>query len=113
MTAPTFNVTIEQGATFTKSIAIEGLDLTDASARLQARPSYTGDAVVSLTSEVGGGIVITVTDVENSILDITITATNTAGLKRHLRYDLEVELANGTVYRLLQGKMMLNKEITK
>ena len=114
MTAPVYDFVIEQGATLSKTVTVEGLNLTGATARMQARRNHADTAVaVDLDSASKGGIVLTITDTNNATLAITISATSTAILTARLLYDLEVVLADGTVYRLLQGKIVLSREITR
>lgn len=114
MAAGKYNITIEQGATFTLQFTIKTgstpWDLTGYSARMQVRTSVNASAtLVSLTSGSGitlGGVAGTVT--------VTIPATDTDNIiaGRHV-YDLELESAGGEVWRVLEGKCTVKPEVTR
>ena len=114
MAAGNYSFTIEQGATFARTIiwtdaAGDPIDLTGYTARMSGRAAYSsGGTIFSLTSP-GGGIVITGA---SGRLDITIDAATTAALPTGGVYDLE--LVNGAVVtRLLQGSFSLSAEVTR
>lgn len=92
------------------------INLTNYTARMMLRSKYADVMpLVSLTSEGGGGIEISA---ENGALDITIDDTSTSGLAsagKETRgvYDLEVEAADGVVYRLFGGEWICTPEATK
>ena len=105
MVASTYNITIEQGATFAKDIVLtdaDGVveDLTDYTARMQIRENKTDTSfLIELTTENGR---ITITPVEGRI-DLVITAADTTDLSfDNAVYDLEI-VNNGVVRRLLEG----------
>lgn len=115
MAAADYDLLIEQGATFELSIvwkdnADTPIDISGYSARMQIRKTYDTEPVISLTSELGGGITIGGVD---GTIDITIPATITDDIEiRRGRYDLELELA-GVVTRLIQGAVDISREVTK
>jgi hypothetical protein len=114
MTAAVYNITVEQGATYSLTVNVNGLNLTGGSARMQCRRSYNDDlAVVDLDTGSKGGLTLTVTDSSNATIDVEIAPSQTAALLQNLRYDLEVVQSDGTVHRLMQGAVRLSKEITR
>lgn len=114
MTAGIYDITIEQGATFTlsatwKDSAGVPVNLTGYSARMQVRSTYENeDVLVSLTSPTN----ITLGGALGTIL-ATISATDTQKLSiQEGVYDLELELS-GVVTRLLQGRATISREVTR
>jgi selenophosphate synthetase-related protein len=115
MAAGVYDITIEQGATFTMSLTWKDstgspVNLTGYTARMQVRENYESDStLVSLTSS-GGDIVL---GGALGTIAVTIAATATQLLQLdEAVYDLE--LVNGaTVTRLLQGKAIISREVTR
>lgn len=118
MTAGTWNFTIEQGATFDRTLewkdaADVPIPLAGLTARMQIR-AKAGDATVlaTLTTE-NGGIVLTDPGqiaLHRSALETALLAFKTAV------YDLEIVDPGGpeeVVTRLLQGTVTLSPEVTK
>lgn len=116
MSAGTYNITIEQGATFTLRIQWldpndDPIDLTGYSARMQIRPYAESDQVfLTIDTDSNGGITIE-SDWE---ISIEIPATETETLNQYCGvYDLELESITGVVTRLLQGKVTISPEVTR
>ena len=92
------------------------INLTNYTARMMLRSKYSDPLpLVSLTSEEGGGIEI---KAEIGALDIAISDSSTsslaaAGKETRGVYDLEVEAADGVVYRLCGGEWICTPEATK
>ena len=114
MTAGIYDITIEQGDTFTlsanwKDSAGAPVNLTGYSARMQVRSNYESEEVlVSLVSPTN----ITLGGALGTIL-ATISATDTQKLSiQEGVYDLELELS-GVVTRLLQGRATISREVTR
>lgn len=124
MAAGSYDFQIEQGATFQRVLTWTDADdnpfnLTGYSGRMMIRPTYadidTGPPILSLTSPssgiaLGGGagtIVIFVPAANTAALPIPPTADH------KYRYDLEVQAADGTVYRVLQGEVAISQEVTR
>ena len=115
MAAGVYDITIEQGATFTMSLTWKDstgspVNLTGYTARMQVRTNYEAEStLVSLTSSGGditlGGALGTIA--------VTIAATATQSLQLdEAVYDLE--LVNGaTVTRLIQGRAIISREVTR
>ena len=84
------------------------VDLTGATARMQIRAGLGGAVLLELTTE-NGGLAIT----GPGTLTRTLSATETAALTwTDGVYDLEVEYADGTVQRYLQGTVTVSREVT-
>lgn len=84
------------------------VDLTGATARMQIRAGLGGAVLLELTTE-NGGLAIT----GPGTLTRTLSATETAALTwTDGVYDLEVEYADGTVQRYLQGAVTVSREVT-
>jgi hypothetical protein len=121
MTAGRYNITIEQGATFSLPILVADTisgssverNLTGYTARMKIKQFVTDTAsLVELTTE-NGRITIDPDQVANTgEMSLALSATVTASLDFDQGvYDLE--LINGSVVeRLLEGKVRLRREVT-
>ena len=116
--AQPFNLNIIQGSdyglnlTVTVSGGSEPMDLTGASARLQARPTVTSQATyIDLTDENG----ITILEPPTSgLMQINLSAAETSAINVDSGvYDLELITAAGQVTRLLEGRVILDREVTR
>jgi hypothetical protein len=117
MNVANYPITVHQGATYTLALTwrVDGnpVDLTDWSARMQLRRRHKDEAVwVSLTSDVGGGIVL---GGPAGTISIRIEADETATLPAPQTgvYDLELEHTDGTVRRILEGLVRVTPEVTR
>jgi len=114
MTTDVYDMTIDQGATYTLTvtwkIATVAVDITGYTARLQARHSTASTSTfISLTDSAG----LTLGGVNGTIL-VTLTATETAAITEKFGvYDLELESAGGVVTRLLRGAVTISQEVTR
>lgn len=114
MSADKYDMQVEQGATFSLAITWRdpdavAIDLTDYTARLQAR-GRTGTVLVELNTDNGG---ITLGGAAGTIdlrCEASATTLMTAGI---YHYDLELQSAGGEVTRLLQGQWIVQKEVTR
>jgi len=112
----TFNITINQGATFELTITWKdstgaAINLTGYGARMQVRETYSStSSIVSLTN--GSGITL---GGSAGTIAIVISATTTAALTAPFSgvYDLELVSAGGVVTRLLQGAATVSPEVTR
>lgn len=114
MPAGRHNFTIEQGATFARSLVwLDGNNdphnLTGYSARMAIRPHIDDDVTVYLTSANGR---ITLGGSAGTIA-ITIPSASTAAIVEDGVYDLEVVAPGGDVHRVLQGEIRLDREVTR
>jgi hypothetical protein len=113
-----WNVNIYAGATFDRTISLgTAYDLTGYDARLMARESYPGTAVMISMGTADGSIVVGGTA---GTVRLIQTATQTAALgsaagyvTANYVYDLELESGGGEVTRLLQGVISIQPEATR
>lgn len=109
-----YNFTIEQGATFSRTIVVKNpndtpYNLTGYTARMQIRRDITAtEIMMTLTTENGklalGG--------NNGQISVLLSASDTAQITRNGVYDLELAVGS-TVYRLLRGAVTLIPEVTR
>jgi hypothetical protein len=115
MAAGTLDLSIEQGATYnlvlTWQINGTAVNLTNYTARLQARVDVEdSEVILSLTTANGG---ITLGGALGTI-SLDQTATQTALLPAGTYvYDLELIAGGGTVTRLVQGELIVSPEVTR
>jgi predicted MFS family arabinose efflux permease len=113
--AGSFDFTIEQGATFnlvmTWKIDNVPVNLTNWTARLQARVDVEdSEVILNLTTENGG---ITLGGALGTIA-LNQNATQTALLQTgSFVYDLELISGVSAVTRLLQGELLISAEVTR
>ena len=115
MAATTYDILVEQGATFSQVITYKeagvAVNLTGYTARMQVRSTLeSATTVVELTTANGrialGGTAGTIS--------LTISATDTAALTSGRGvYDLELVSGSGIVTRLLQGVATISRNVTR
>ena len=115
MSATTYDILIEQGATYSQLVTYKeagvAINLTGYTARMQVRSTLeSASTVVELTTANGrialGGAAGTIT--------LTISATDTAALTAGRGvYDLELVSGSGIVTRLLQGVATISRNVTR
>ena len=119
MAAGKYDITIEQGATFTLPISYKDsndqpfLLATGYTARMRIKESVGGTLLASTESgdSTGATITIALASSGNNIT-ISMTADNTAALNfDHAVYDLEL-VSGSQVDRIIQGRVKLAKEVT-
>lgn len=116
MVAVDRDLLIEQGATWTLGLTYEDgngdpIDLTGHTARMQIRLTHdAAEIIASLTTENGA---ITLGGV-NGTIDLLQTDEQTAAMAfGRARYDIEIEFPDGSVKRLMQGRVTLSPEVTR
>lgn len=125
MIAGSYNITCEQGTSFSRVIALEQprtpteenpslyevYSLVDHTARMQVRRTLesTGSPIISLTTE-NEKIEL---DGINGLITLILSATDTAALTSSGVYDLEIIDINGLVSRVIQGTFTLSLEVTR
>ena len=131
MIAGVYNLTIEQGSTFGRLIAIEqpdlvtdptgqtfeNFDLSGFTARMDIRRTIdTATPMITLTTE-NGRIAINPSIVgdatRNNEISLSITAADTATITTSGVYDLEIISAGGTVSKVIRGDVTLIPEVTR
>lgn len=110
--AGSYNIVIEQGATWNFNFRVEtdgvGWNLTDYTARMQVRES-TASTTKLLDLPVDGTINLTST----GHVSINVSADTTADLPAgRWVYDFELESVGGEVTRLLEGRFIVSPEVT-
>lgn len=124
MLAGTYNITCQQGATFSRFITMKYpdpnsppsdptyllYDLTGYEARMQVRRTVDSTSVLVSLSTDDGSIVL---GGEDGTIEITIAAEDTALLTSSGVYDLEIISDAGVVSRVLQGEWRLSPEVTR
>lgn len=115
MIAGIYNITCEQGSTFTRTFTIlqnDGTvyDLTGFSARMQIRRDYDSTTPIFTASILDGHITMSVLFGE---IHVDIPASTTATFARDGVYDLEIFNADGVVYKVVKGIFRLNLEVTR
>jgi tRNA threonylcarbamoyladenosine modification (KEOPS) complex Pcc1 subunit len=115
MAATTYDILIEQGATYSQSITYKdngvAVNLTGYTARMQVRATLeSASTLVELTTANSrialGGTAGTIS--------LTISATDTAALTAGRGvYDLELVSGSGIVTRLLQGVATISRNVTR
>ena len=115
MAATTYDILIEQGATYSQVVTYKesgvAVNLTGYTARMQVRSTLeSASTVVELTTANGrialGGAAGTIT--------LTISATDSAALTAGRGvYDLELISGSGIVTRLLQGVATISRNVTR
>lgn len=125
MTAGRYDMEVDQGTTFRKTITWKDssstpVNLTGYTARMQVRASFTSSGTIaSLTTSNGG---ITLGGAAGTVA-LYISATDTAAFSTASPsqfadafvgvYDLELVSASGDVTRLLHGDFIVNPEVTR
>lgn len=116
MPAATYDLFVEQGATFIKTItwkdsAGDEVNLTGYTARMQFRSSVNSSTILASATTEDGRIVL---GGAAGTIAITFDADDTAAFNFvSAVYDLELESAAGFVTRLLEGGVEVSKEVTR
>lgn len=115
MAAGLYNILIEQGATFIRTLVWRDsdgnlIDVTGFTARMQIRSKQSSSTVIL---EVTSDDYITVGDTDGEIyIEIPASVTEDLDFTRAV-YDLEMISSGGIVTRLIQGDITLSKEVTR
>ena len=115
MAAGRYDITIEQGATFSLPISYKDstgsvVDLSDPdeyTSRMMIKEAAGGTTIKSLTN--GSGMTLAASG-NNIVVDISATDTASMDFDNAV-YDLEI-VSGSTVTRVLEGKVKLSREIT-
>lgn len=115
MIAGIYNITCEQGSTFTRTFTIQNPDgtiypLSGFQARMQIRRDVESSTVMFSATTENGCI-----QIEPSVGEIIVdlSATQTASITRNGVYDLEIYSGDGLVYKVVKGLFRLDKEVTR
>lgn len=114
MSAGSYNIVCDQGATFGLHLTYEdqngeSINLTNYQARMQVRAKKNSPTtILSLTDVAGLSL-----GADGSVV-ISISSSTTAGLEPgDYVYDLELIAPSGVVTRLIQGRFRVSGEVTK
>lgn len=114
MSAGAYDITCEQGATFSRTLTVKdsngvARDLSGYTARMQVRRTTSSSTtLVELTTE-NGRISLN----SNGEISLSLSATETAALTDEGVYDLEIEDSSGNVERVVEGAFNLDLEVTR
>lgn len=113
-----FDITVYQGADFYCEIqwisGTEPTDLTGYTAKLQFRETVNSPlTLLNLTTENGGLSILTDPE-KKGVIAISIDNTETSSFRfKTAVYDLKLTNPDGEVTRLLEGTVVLSKEVTR
>ena len=118
MTAANYDITIEQGTTWTLQMSLYTdsdntvpWDLSGYAADMDIRSYKESDDTLATFSTTDGSIVISGSD--SNVLTVTASASSTADYSFYAGvYDLEVS-KDGVVTRIIQGKVKVSMEVTR
>jgi hypothetical protein len=110
-------LTIDQGSTFRKKLIWKAgtpavpVDLTGYTARMQIREKLDATAVLKELTTANGGITLGTT---NGEINLYISAVDTTAFTWSAGvYDLEMIAPGGDVKRLIEGSVVVLKEVTR
>ena len=113
MSAGTYRMVCEQGATFERVFTLtdessQPLDLSGFTARMDVRPEVDSNEIyLTLTTENGRLAIV------DNVLTVSISAEETATIPEDGVYDIELIAEDDTVTRLLKGTFKLDPEVTR
>jgi hypothetical protein len=115
MIAGIYNITCEQGSTFSRTFTIQNpdgtvYDLTGFAARMQIRRDFDASTAMFTASTASGHVSMSALFGE---ITVDISAAETATINRNGVYDLEIYTNEGIVYKVIKGRFTLDKEVTK
>lgn len=114
--AQVINLEIDQGATFVKKFLIRNQDnsspdITGWSARMQFRTHVSSTDTELEADTTNSKLVLSASDTS---ISISLSATDTSSLNySSYVYDLEIVKTDNSVIRLVQGKVLVNNEVTR
>ena len=113
MPAAKLNLTIEQGATFSKRLVWRDknkrpVNTTGYAAKMQIRASATSAEVLFELSTTNNRIVLQA----GGVIQLDISANDTDSIKSGV-YDLKLYAPNGQEIRLIEGKVTVSPGVTK
>lgn len=111
-----YDLELWQGQTFNfvlvwKDSTGSPINLTGYSGRMQLRPTVMAEVVFTELSTENGKMTF---DHPNGRISLTLSAEETAQIKsKNAVYDLEIFNAEGEVRRLMEGKVLIHREVTR
>lgn len=127
MLAGNYNMTCQQGSTFTRTIEIEQpdlaadptgntfipFDLSGYTARMQVRRTIDSSSFLLELTTSNGGLTINPVNGDTNKIAVFVPANVTASVSTSGVYDIEIISADNTVSRVLQGVFNLSPEVTR
>lgn len=116
MAAATYDIEIEQGATFRMLLQWldsneSPVDLSGYTARMQIRRTHSSNVTLAEATTEDGRIVLSGA---TGFVTVVLPAEATAAIKGESAvYDLELESADGFVTRLIEGEVTISREVTR
>lgn len=108
------NFIVYQGTTFIANFSwnVPSYTLTDQCVgSMQIRPDIKSDEVICEATTANGKIII---EPSTNLITIKISSQETAGFSfEKAVYDVELEFPNGDKFRIVQGTLSLNLEVTR
>jgi hypothetical protein len=115
-----WNFTIYQGATFRRTLTLNEsdgvtpVDLTGCTLRMQLREELESATPAIELTNTNGRLTILDQTTNKGKVRVLVTDEETAALTFDSAvFDMELEYADGTVDRILEGKVTLDKEVTR
>jgi hypothetical protein len=110
MAAAKYNIEIEQGATFSRTIVVtensSPKNLTGYTGKAQVRKTHGGDLIADFQ--------VTISDAVNGEITWEMPSATTAQLQeRKGVYDLEINDGAAVITRLLKGDVVITPEVTQ
>lgn len=114
MAAGSYDITCEQGATFSRTLTIKDANgvarnLSGYTARMQVRRTVSSTSTLAELTTENGGLTVN----SSGVIVMSMNATTTAALTDEGVYDLEIEASDGTVERVIEGNFYLDLEVTR
>lgn len=113
MAAGKYNMLVQQGATYNQSITLKNaantapINITGCTVAAQIREQYTdATPVATFATNIPVGT--------DGVIQISLTPTQTSAItiERGV-YDIEITYPGGTKDRILQGNVVISKEVTR
>lgn len=116
MTAAKLDLTIEQGSTFRQQLEWKTnndyVDLNGFSARMQIRTTVESLDVIKELSTENAGIIFL--NSSQGLFQLFISANDTSSFDfNNAVYDLEMTASNGDIFRLIEGRVVISKGVTR
>lgn len=113
MPAAKLNLTVEQGATFSKRLVWKDknrrpINILGWEARMHVRKTVADSTIIMELTSSNGRIVLGT----GGVIDLKLSATETSALQSGV-YDLELVSPTGVVTRLVEGKVAVSPEVTR
>jgi hypothetical protein len=114
--AGVYNINMDQGATFERSLTVRNsdgtlVDLSGYQARMHIRLEMEDDNYLALLTTENGRIVLGGSE---GTIYLTLPPEVTSTLRRDCVYDVElIETESSKVYRLLKGLVRVSDEVTR